>query len=431
MKWLNTIIEINTNSINFSIFLFSILSVLCCIITVLIYFKMRQLRTVIYRFFFHFAINEMVDRLTYLIRFISRQKVIFIFRATAFITYFTDTNIIILVTFTCYGMYQLILKQNAKLHSQFNKISIFLYSFSLILTIINHILSINNDDVKEKGKDTDLFRNVICLFFINDDNNPNVKPIIFTCVIYFGLLIYTFINIILIQIFVKDRANISNNVGGDDETSEDDKKIKSALKLRTFRLKLLAYPALSVAYIIPLFAYAWIEYNYLSNKDNYDEDMNYYRIRYAFFNIYCFSNSIRGFLFFLVFIMNEKIKKYIFENYLYFEIFKTIDKIKEEENLKEGSSLAIEGERKDSIEKEMDASFDSAPNKTSKKNKKKKGKKDNNLDNELIEMDENPKKPYNKLGLINDDEDNDSDEEDQKLGRDAKSEAMKMKKIHF
>ena len=159
--------------------------------------------------------------------------------------------------------------------------------------------------------------------------------------------------------------------------------------------------------------------------------MNYYRIRYAFFNIYCFANSIRGFLFFLVFIMNEKIKKYIFENYLYFEIFKTIDKIKEEENLKEGSSLAIEGERKDSIEKEMDASFDSAPNKTSKKNKKKKGKKDNNLDNELIEMDENPKKPYNKLGLINDDEDNDSDEEDQKLGRDAKSEAMKMKKIHF
>ena len=431
MKWLNTIIEINTNSINFSIFLFSILSVLCCIITVLIYFKMKQLRTVIYRFFFHVAINEMVDRLTYLIRFISRQKVIFIFRATAFITYFTDTNIIILVTFTCFGMYQLILKQNTKLASQFNKISIFLYSFSLILTIINHIISMNDDDVKVFEKDTDLFRNVICLFFITDDNNPNIKPIIFTCVIYFGLLIYALINITLIQIFVKDRANISNNVGGDDETSEDDKKIKSSLKLRTFRLKLLAYPALNFAYIVPLFAYAWIEYNYLSNKDNYDEDMNYYRIRYAFFNIYCFANSIRGFLFFLVFIMNEKIKKYIFENYLYFEIFKTIDKIKEEENLKEGSSLAIEGERKDSIEKEMDASFDSAPNKTSKKNKKKKGKKDNNLDNELIEMDENPKKPFNKLGLINDDEDNDSDEEDQKLGRDAKSEAMKMKKIHF
>lgn len=430
MKWLNTFIEINTDSINISIFLFSILSVICSVIVVLIYFRMKQLRTVIYRFFFHVAINEMVDRLTYLIRFISREGSIFIFRATAFITYFTDTNIIILVTFTCYGMYQLILKQNTKLANQFNKISIFLYSFSLILTIINLIISINDDDVETLEEDTDLYRNIICLFFITDNKNPNEKPIIFTCVVYFAICLYSLFNIILIQIFVKDRANISSNVGGDDETSEDDKKIKSSLKLRTFRLKLLAYPLLNFAYVIPLFAYTWIEYVYLSNKENYDEDMNYYRVRYAFFNIYCFLNSIRGFLFFLVFIMNEKIKKFIFENYLNFEIFKTIDKIKNEEQLKEGSSLNIESDRKDSLEKEMDASFGSAPNKNSKKSKKKKGK---NQNNELIELDENPKKPYNKLGLINDDEDNDSDGEDEaeKLERDAKSESMKVKKIHF
>ena len=124
----------------------------------------------------------------------------------------------------------------------------------------------------------------------------------------------------------------------------------------------------------------------------------------------------------LIHILNHQINKVCF--------IKTIDKIKNEEQLKEGSSLNIESDRKDSLEKEMDASFDSAPNKNSKKSKKKKGK---NQNNELIELDENPKKPYNKLGLINDDEDNDSDGEDEaeKLERDAKSESMKVKKIHF
>ena len=424
--------------VRFEIIIFSVLSVFCSIITVLIYLKMKQLRTVIYHFFFHIAINEMLSRLTYLIRVISQFKVIFIFRSTTFLTYFFDTNIITLVAFACFGMYQLILKQNTKLASQFHKISIFLYAFSLIITIIFYVLSINDDDPAIVLKDTDLYRNIITLFFTTDKNNGNIKPILFSCIVYLILSFYALVNIILIQIFVKDRANISSNVGND-EATDDDKKIKSSLKLRTFRLRLLAYPLLNFGYVIPLFVYAWIDYTYLTNIKDYEENIYYLRIRYAFFNIYCFMNSIRGFLFFLAFIVNEKIKIFLFKNYLNFEIFKTIDKIKKEELKGRKSSFTIESSPRDSLEREMvfnmDSSFDLTTDKKEEKKEKKKEKK--NKDNEsekgynLIDLDIEQRKSPKKYGLINDEDNSDEDEEECIIGRDVKSDTTNMKKIEF
>ena len=40
-----------------------------------------------------------------------------------------------------------------------------------------------------------------------------------------------------------------------EEGSINDKSIKCSLKLKTFKLKLLAYPLLNFAYIIPLTVY--------------------------------------------------------------------------------------------------------------------------------------------------------------------------------
>ena len=443
MKWLNEDIELNTSSLLVSIFLFSILSGACSLFTILIYLRIKQLRTVIYRFFFHVAINELISRSTYLIRFLFMEKSIFIFRLTCFLTYLADTNILVLVTFACLGMYLLILKQNTKLAGLFNKISIFLYGFSVIITIVFYILSNNDDDDDEKGKDTDLFRNIICLVFIKDIDNGNVKPVIFTNVIYYVLSLYSFINILLIQIFIKDRANLSNSLG-DDETTNDDKKIKSSLKLRAFRIKLSWYPILNFAYVIPLTAYGWIEYRYLNKKDSYQDNMNFLKIRYIFFSIYCFMNSIRGLLFFNVFIMNEKIKIFLFKKFLFFEIFKTIDKIKEAELLRENSNLVIEN-RTDTLEREITFShgesfYFTLERKTKKKIKLKKEKKKNEKKEEEdddeekgIEMDIAHSNSLKKIGLINDenndsDSDDDDDDIDVKKKKDIKSEIIKMKK---
>lgn len=439
MRWLNINIEIETGSIFVAILIFSILSGVCSIFTILIFIRIKQLRTIIYRFFFHVAINEIISRLSYLMRAVT-QGYVTIFRITCFITYLADTNILILVSFTCFGMYQLLLKQNTKLANKFNKISIILYSISVIITIVFYILSINDDDIDITKKDTDLNRNIISLNFIRDDINGNLKPILFTNIVYYFFCLISLVIVIIIQIFIKDRS-------GEDDKLNEEKKITSALKFRTFRVKLLSYPILNFAYVLPLTIYGWIEYVYLSKMEDFGGDMIYLKVRYLFFNIYCFLNSIRGLLFFNVFIMNEKIKKFLFRTFLNFEIFKTIDKIKEaEENSK--SSRNIES-RSDSLERELTFSAESSYDYSFNKNKivKKRKPQENKVEEEeeedddendepekkLIEMDINDKDSFNKAGLINEDDKDSDDEEDVKIKaeRDIKSETMKNKKFNL
>lgn len=420
MYLLNQHVELDTNSTLYAIFIFSVISVFCSTITIIIYFKIKSLRTLIYRFFFHVAFNEWLSRLSYLILFIAEIKGynIHMFRISANLIIFTDTNIILLVTFTCFGMHQLILKQDIKLSEKFNKISIILYSISLVLTALLYGTSFCHKliDNNKNYRDTNLYRNVVCLFFITDYYNESLPSILIINCIYIPLLIASFVFIFLIQAFVKDRAGIVNINEGEDDIM--DKSIKSSLKLRTFKLKLLLYPILNLFYILPLLSYIWIEYYYLFNYKTTKGDINMLRVRYSFYNIYCFMNSIRGYIFFYVFLDNEKIKEFFFKKYLYFDLFKTIDQLKEEEAMSnERSSESIE--RTDithyekEIDKNIDSNFDINENikeslsyNTTKSILEEKDKK-------MIELETNQKKTVTKPGLINDEDEDDSSDDDE------------------
>ena len=418
MFWLNEHIELDTNSTLFAIFLFSVLSVICSTITIIIYFRIKSLRTLIYQFFLHVAFNEWLSRLSYLILFIAEVSGynIHMFRTSAVLINFTDTNIILLVTFACFGMYQLILKQNVKLSEKFHKISIILYSVSVVFTVILFCLSWAHSKIinsNEDRTDTDIYRNAICLFITEDYfDESSSKSIIFINCIYIPLLIASFVFIILIQVFVKDRSGISNI--NEAEEINKDKSIKSSLKLRTFKMKLLLYPLLNLAYIVPLIVYLWIEFFYLDNYKQYCDKMYMLRIRYAFYNIYCFMNSIRGYIFFIVFINNEKIKDYLFKKYLHFDLFKTIDQINEEEEMSDiRSSKVIENTGITKLEKEINNNFESNFDSNQNRIKTKSVDLTNNVSDEekkMIELDINPKKSVAKAGLINDEEDDDGDD---------------------
>ena len=418
MFWLNEHIELDTNSTLYAIFLFSVLSVICSTITIIIYFRIKSLRTLIYQFFLHVAFNEWLSRLSYLILFIAEVSGynIHMFRTSAVLINFTDTNIILLVTFACFGMYQLILKQNVKLSEKFHKISIILYSVSVVFTVILFCLSWAHSKIinsNEDRTDTDIYRNAICLFITEDYfDERSSKSIIFINCIYIPLLIASFVFIILIQVFVKDRSGISNI--NEAEEINKDKSIKSSLKLRTFKMKLLLYPLLNLAYIVPLIVYLWIEFFYLINYEQYFEKMYMLRVRYAFYNIYCFMNSIRGYIFFIVFINNEKIKDYLFKKYLHFDLFKTIDQINEEEEMSDiRSSKVIENTGITKLEKEINNNFESNFDSNQNRIKTKSVDLTNNVSDEekkMIELDINPKKYVAKAGLINDEEDDDGDD---------------------
>ena len=418
MFWLNEHIELDTNSTLYAIFLFSVLSVICSTITIIIYFRIKSLRTLIYQFFLHVAFNEWLSRLSYLILFIAEVSGynIHMFRTSAVLINFTDTNIILLVTFACFGMYQLILKQNVKLSDKFHKISIILYSVSVVFTVILFCLSWAHSKIinsNEDRTDTDIYRNAICLFITEDYFKvESLKSIIFINCIYIPLLIASFVFIILIQVFVKDRSGISNI--NEAEEINKDKSIKSSLKLRTFKMKLLLYTLLNLAYIVPLIVYLWIEFFYLINYIDYRADMNMLRVRYAFYNIYCFMNSIRGYIFFIVFINNEKIKDYLFKKYLHFDLFKTIDQINEEEEMSDiRSSKVIENTGITKLEKEINNNFESNFDSNQNRIKTKSVDLTNNVSDEekkMIELDINKSKSLAKTGLINDEDDDDEDD---------------------
>ena len=442
MYWLDEHIELYTYSTLWAIVIFSILSIICSIFTIVIYLRMKNLRTLVYRFFFHVAINEIISRILTVITIIANNynKQI-AFPIFCSLIYLIDTNIIILTTFTCLGMFLLIIKQNNKLAEQFNKISFILYGTSLVFSSTFFIISIHSKDDEGKKIEDNMYRNIIALQFITDDKDKNIGSVLFSQIIYLLLLILSFVLIFLIQAFVKDRASIPSNMENEEEVIKD-KTIKGSLKLKTFKIKLLAYPFLNFAYIIPLTIYLWIEYAYLYRKGNMKETkeeeiksrlidkMDYLRVRYTFYNIYCFINSIRGFVYFRVFIDNETIKMYLFKKYLHFDLFKTIDQIQEEELSNEKSSKVIERDNITPIEKEINKNFGTNfdinnKNKNNLINSEDKNTSEGNKrDSTLIEMDSKSKQALAKAGLINDEEDSDdsddSDDEEKKMSRVSK-----------
>lgn len=423
MFWLGADFELDTNTTLTAVLIFSVLSLICSTITIIMYLRIKTLRTFIYKFFFHVSINEWISRISYLVLFLIKQKYnLYAFRISSTFIYFSDTNIIILVTFACFGMYQLILKQNNKLSQNFNKISIYLYCASIVITVIFFCISMKTDEDTEI--DRNLYRNVICLTFIIDFDKLAIPSLIFSQIIYLSLLVLSFIFIFLIQGFVKDRAIVVNNQK--ETESSKDKSIISSLKLKTFKLKLLTYPLLNFSYIVPLSIYLWIEFVHLHQIDSLRKNMSYLRVRYIFYNIYCFLNSIRGWIFFKALITNEKIKDFMFKKFFYFDLFKTIDQIEQEEEFSNPkSSTFIEGKNISSFisgtgtsfsfDSNFDAIFKRKKKNTlkikikSEKNETKKEEKKEE-ENKLLEM--NSKKVLAQAGLITEEEEENSDNED-------------------
>ena len=106
MKYLEKDILLETFSIDIAVLIFSLLSLFFSVITILIYIRVKSLRTIIYRLFFHIAINETFSRIAHIIHFINNlinekkneknnEVYKIIFNICAFLIYYTDTKILI------------------------------------------------------------------------------------------------------------------------------------------------------------------------------------------------------------------------------------------------------------------------------------------------------------------------------------------------
>lgn len=324
MIWLEKEIIIDTISIDIAVLIFSILSLFCSVITIVIYKRVKSLRTIIYKLFFQIAINETISRLAHIFEFINVYliKNRYIFDINIILIYLTDTAILIFLSFSCYAMFELILKQNKNINNRFPTIVKIILIFSVIMTIIFFLVSINEAN---EGRDIDLYRNIIALHFIKDTDKEGQRliPILITIILYVILVVYSIYKVILIQLFIYKRGDISDGDEDDNLKEKKKEKMQKSLKLKSFRNKLFQYPVLGLYFIFPLIIYSFIEY--FKDIDE-QQDLVYLKKRYIFYNIYCFMNSTRGWMFFRVFISNEKIKIFLFKNYLKSSIFYTIDK---------------------------------------------------------------------------------------------------------
>ncbi len=375
MKYLEKDILLETFSIDIAVLIFSLLSLFFSVITILIYIRVKSLRTIIYRLFFHIAINETFSRIAHIIHFINNliqnsnenekggdkknyEKIYeVIFNICAFLIYYTDTNILIFLTLSCYSMYELILKQNKTINNRLFSIVNVLYIISLLLTVFFFILPLF---ISKEAFNNELYKNIITLKFIEDKkiNHKIWLPLSFTSLIYSFLVIYAFIKIILIQRFIKKRKNL-NEIEEDPDSM--DRKLHNKFKLKSFYDKMMQYPFLGLLFFIPIAAYSWIEFSLN------DDDLYHLKIRFYSYNINCFINSIRGWMYFKVFISNEKIKIFLFKNFLTSSIFDSIDKILDIKKIRASfssnrSSLSIENvkieEKKANILEDKDEDYD-------------------------------------------------------------------------
>ena len=109
---------------------------------------------------------------------------------------------------------------------------------------------------------------------------------------------YCFYMIIKINIFIGEK-------------SKDEKKSKNWAKLNEFKYKMLKYPFFGMSWVGPLGIYSLLEIINLNNNSKINEKLNILKIKYFLFFVFTFISSVRGILFFKLFISNEKIKKYI------------------------------------------------------------------------------------------------------------------------
>jgi hypothetical protein len=320
MKWLEIEIIIDTSSIDLASLIFSLLSLFCGIITILIYLKLKSLRTIIYRAFFHIAINETISRIAHIIEYFlnnENNNVFFLFYVCVFLIYLTDTNILFLNSFSCYIMYQLIINPTKKINNRFKRFMTILYSISGIISVIFCIFSFHQNDI---------YSNIIALNFINDSNKnqDNLFPFLMTIIVYFVLIAYSTFKIIMITIFIRNKDNPDK--GEIDDYNLQPKKQQKLFQLKSFQSKLRQYPMLDFYFYLPLCVYSFYEYFSKPEEKEADQIKDLNR-KFLFYNINIFMNSIRGWMYFRLFISNEKIKMFLFKRFLRSSVFYSIEKI--------------------------------------------------------------------------------------------------------
>ena len=229
------------------------------------------------------------------------------------IIYFTDTISILLLTCLCQAINSQILKQNRR---ALNKNYYLLLSFFIaaVLTLAYYLLILLYDNT------IDFYSKVISFIFIsnvkdfnllNGQNKLSISLIIMTLGIYFILIVFSFFEIIQIDIFIKQKNS--------DEQTEINIR-----KLNSFRKKINKYPLVGLIILIPLISYSLSEI-FIESNTTIKDDLIQFKLFLYYLN--CFVSSIKSILFFKLFFSNEKIKNYIMNKLKNYDIFLSIDQI--------------------------------------------------------------------------------------------------------
>lgn len=451
MKWLKRIIELDTSSMDWAVFIFSLLSLFCSIITILIYLRIKSLRTIIYKIFFLIAINETISRGFHILQFANTyfESAIFL-KICSIAIYFTDTTILCFLALSCYTMYQLIIKQNKKINIRFPLYAKITIGLSTLFTIafIAIIFQNNTNDIE----DINLYGIIIALYFpkdkkrdenikVNSDTyegqNLDITAIVLTSILYSIILIYTFFIVIMIQSFIRKREFLGYN---EEDRFSENKFRQKTFKLKSFKNKMYQYPLICFAFVVPLIVFSFTEFFYKrkwmtgefdnpkeeETEENNKGNLDFLRTRFILYNINCFLNSIRGWLYFKIFISNEKIKIFLFKRYLTSSIFYTIDKIdkKREISASRNNSVSQQLESSDGSIFLEDSFESSKSSKSGRLNSDSIDRKEEK--NELLEMQKDRSFDEENNNSLDDDDD-DENVINPNLSRDSRSETLYIK----
>lgn len=286
-----------------------VFSIILNIIEIKIILSLKFLHSILYRLLFLISISEIINCFLHIIQSIIIMfdiQIPSIYIIIGLIIYFTDTLSLVLLACLCDSMNTMILKQNRQISSN-QTYKYFSLIVACLLTIFYTIFIFPN--IKEEKNY--IYSNLISWKFISNEEVPQFRLFSFefasyfvTIIIYFLIIVYSFVLILKIRLFIKEK-------------SQDESKPKSWAKLNEFIIKMIKYPLYGALWVLPLIIYSLIE---ICNRSK--EKINTLKIKYLFYFIFTFISSIRGVLFFKLFISNEKIKKFIqnkIQNIIFFQ----------------------------------------------------------------------------------------------------------------
>lgn len=293
------ILEINPISILSGNCILCIFSIIINIIEVSIILYFKFLHSILYHLLLFMSLSEIVNCIFHIIQSIlimlNVENTFYIINS--FIIYFTDTFSIILLGCLCDSMNVSILKHNKKISIN-QSYKLFSFIFSAVLTIICFIFYILRKDKDEKF----IYSEFISWKFISNENLFQVNKLsinfftyLITIAIYFLIISYSFFLIYRIYCFINEKS------------LDEAKKTK----LNEFKIKMIKYPFFGILWISSLFLYSFSELFFGNNDNDIFSKVKIIKIKYFIYFIYCFISSLRGVLFFKLFISNEKIKKFI------------------------------------------------------------------------------------------------------------------------